>query len=103
MSADRPTDSDRDRAAAVELRFYTRDGCHLCDVAYAELAPVADDLGVPIEVIDIDADASLRARWGTLIPVVTIDGNRVFTYRVDAAQARAHLERAIRRRGREAS
>lgn len=82
-----------------ELRFYTREACCLCDDALAVLRPVASALGVPIETIDIDGDTGLRERFGTLVPVVTLDGNAIFTYRVDAAQARAHLERALGRRG----
>lgn len=87
MSADTP-----------QLHFYTRKACCLCDVAYEVLEPVATAMGVPIETIDIDQDPTLRERFGTLVPVVTLDGNAIFTYRVDAEQARAHLERARARR-----
>jgi len=58
--------------------LYSRSGCHLCDEAAALLA----SHGVSVEVVDIDADPQLRARYDQCVPVVVIDGKERFRGRV---------------------
>jgi hypothetical protein len=52
---------------------------------------VADELGLELEVVDIGGDLGLEARYRQHIPVVEIDGERAFTYFVDADALRARL------------
>lgn len=53
--------------------IYTRQECHLCDVAKDTLHRFA--LWLPeIEEIDVDESAELTARYGETVPVVEIDG-----------------------------
>jgi glutaredoxin len=59
--------------------LYTRTGCHLCDEALA----VLNRHGVRPEVVDIDRDSDLVARYGDCVPVVLIDGRLRFRGRVD--------------------
>lgn len=65
------------------LDFYARDGCHLCDEARADLQAVLENRvrrGDPIarvRVLDVDADAELKRRYGGLIPVMAIGGNEL--------------------------
>ena len=54
--------------------IYTRSGCHLCKEA--ELLLVRH--GLRPELIDIDADATLRERYNDCVPVVLIDGKERF-------------------------
>ncbi|RPI82577.1 MAG: glutaredoxin family protein, partial [Planctomycetaceae bacterium] len=61
---------------------YSRDGCHLCDDAKELLADYAEYLPEVVEV-DIDSDPRLRERYGTVIPVVEIDGRERFRGRID--------------------
>ena len=52
----------------------------------AELAPLADAAGVRIVEIDVDADPSMEARFGDLVPVLllgSIDGVELCHYRLD--------------------
>jgi hypothetical protein len=42
-----------------------------------------EELGFELELVDIDGDPELEARYRELIPVVEIDGRRAFTYFVD--------------------
>ena len=53
--------------------LYSRDDCHLCHLALETLLEHREFLP-PIEEIDIDSDAELSERFGTLIPVIEIDG-----------------------------
>lgn len=50
-----------------------------------------EDLPFDLDVVDIDGDAGLVARYRTEIPVVLIDGAPAFRYRVDADELRARL------------
>ena len=59
----------------AETRFlvYTREGCALCDEFIADLAPLLDTF----EVLDVDADATTRRRFGLKVPVLTCEGSVV--------------------------
>jgi glutaredoxin len=50
--------------------LYSRNGCHLCDLAEQLLI----EHGLRPVVVDIDADANLVERFNTCVPVVEIDG-----------------------------
>ena len=52
-----------------------------------------DELGFELEEVTIDGDPALEARYRELIPVVEIDGERVFTYYVHENAFRRRLER----------
>ncbi|HEX4414748.1 MAG TPA: glutaredoxin family protein [Lacipirellulaceae bacterium] len=65
--------------------LYSRDGCHLCDVAKKLLT----EHGLQPEVIDIDNDPELAAQFNTCVPVVEIDGKIRF---------RGHVNRVLLRR-----
>lgn len=67
---------------------YTREGCHLCELAEQVLAKY----GLAIERVDIDHDPALRDRYGTCIPVVWIDGRERFRGRVNEVLLRRLLK-----------
>jgi hypothetical protein len=46
-----------------------------------------------LRFINIETDSALEAQYGTEIPVVTINGNKAFKYRVDEVE----LERKVKR------
>jgi glutaredoxin len=70
-----------------DVVLYTRQGCHLCDVAKEIL--IQHGL-LPVEV-DIDADDALRERFTQCVPVVEIDGRIRFRGRVDEVLLRRLL------------
>ncbi len=51
----------------ADLQFLTRQGCHLCEDALRLLR------GVPLEMIDIDADPELLEQYDERVPVL-LDG-----------------------------
>lgn len=59
--------------------IYTRRGCHLCEDAQRLL----ERYGLTPELIDVDADPALRARYDACVPVVWIDGKERFRGRID--------------------
>jgi glutaredoxin len=78
----------------VPVTVYTREGCHLCDEAVETLQSVADEAGVDLalELVDVDADESLREQYGDRVPVVTVGGDRAFEYRVEEDELRRLFE-----------
>lgn len=87
--ASRPADGGR--TVTTTLNVFSRRGCHLCEVLLEELLPLVRTRAC-VEVIDVDANAQLAARYGLLVPVVELDGREICRYRLD----RGAVERALR-------
>jgi len=62
-----------------QITLFSRQGCHLCDVA----ADILLRHRLTFEVIDIDADPALREQYNECVPVVVIDGKERFRGRVN--------------------
>ena len=69
-------------------------GCHLCERALAQLRALRDELGFELEEVPIDGDPELEARYREWLPVVELDGERLFTYYVHEEALRRRLARA---------
>jgi len=52
------------------LTLYSTDGCHLCESAERMLRSMPELRRVTLDVVDIVDDATLLARYGTMIPVL---------------------------------
>jgi Glutaredoxin-like domain (DUF836) len=67
------------------MRFllYSRPGCGLCDELLSELATLPAAQGIPIDVVDVDRDPVIRARYGHKIPVLLLAGELVCHGRLD--------------------
>ncbi len=72
----------------MQLTLFQRDDCHLCDQAYEVLvaARVAD-----LEVVWIDGDVALEARYGTRVPVLRRDDGGELDWPFDAVKVRAFV------------
>jgi len=66
----------------VKLVLVTREGCHLCDQALAELRA----LGHEPELVDVDADERLHDLYDWRVPVVLVDGRVVAEGKVSQEQ-----------------
>jgi hypothetical protein len=73
---------------------YHADGCHLCERALAQVRALRDELGFELEEIAIDGDPELEARYREWLPVVELDGERLFTYFVHEDAFRRRLSAA---------
>ena len=69
--------------------LYTAHGCHLCEQARA----VLDDEGVAYEQVEITGDPALEAAYREWLPVVEIDGERAFVYRIPRETLRRRLQK----------
>jgi len=72
--------------------IYTREGCGLCDKAKEKVERVARDYPIELEMVDIAQDAALEDAYGQLIPVIHIDGEKVFVSKVTELWLRRELE-----------
>ena len=75
----------------AHLVLYGRAWCHLCEDMHAALAPLAQAAGARLDVVDVDADPALVARYDELVPVLVCDGVELCHYRLDEARVRGAL------------
>ena len=69
--------------------LYTARGCHLCEQARA----VLDAEAVAYDDVDITGDAALEAAYREWLPVLVIDGERAFVYRIPPETLRRRLRK----------
>ncbi|MFR9801615.1 glutaredoxin family protein [Pseudonocardia sp. RS010] len=77
----------------MTVTVLSRAGCHLCEVAEADVARICGELGVEWRAEDVDADPELRAEYGDMVPVILIDGKQHGYYRVEEERFRKALTR----------
>lgn len=73
------------------VTVYTRAGCHLCEVAEADVARICGELGLPWDAVDVDGDPELRAEYGDRVPVIMVDGREHGFWRVEEPRLRRAL------------
>ena len=82
------------------LTLLSRSYCHLCDEMAEALAPIAAAHGASVEIVDVDADPSVEAAWGELVPVLLLggaeDGVELCHYHLDAERVAGALAAAGR-------
>jgi glutaredoxin len=69
-------------------------GCHLCERALGQLRLLREELGFELDEVAIDGDPELEARYREWLPVVELDGERLFTYYVHEDALRRRLAAA---------
>ena len=81
------------------LTLYTREACHLCDVALSVVREVRKTREFELAVVDIDRElGSADARFAVYtneVPVIEINGRKAFKFRVQVAALEKALERAL--------
>jgi glutaredoxin len=81
-------------AGPRDVTIYSRPGCHLCEEAKAQIAPLLAEFGARLTEINIDEDAELRARYDYDVPVIFIGARKAAKHRVDLKQFRRQLRDA---------
>jgi hypothetical protein len=75
--------------------FYSRSYCHLCEDMLAALQAfmARQGLAYTVDVVDVDADPALVARYDELVPVLVAapGGIELCHYFLDEAALRRHL------------
>jgi glutaredoxin len=66
-----------------QVVVYSRKGCHLCEIVKETLTKLHRRGGFTLQEVDVDTDDLLRRQFTDEVPVVFIDGNKAFKYRMD--------------------
>ncbi|HEX8092168.1 MAG TPA: glutaredoxin family protein [Blastocatellia bacterium] len=82
----------------ASVTIYSRPDCHLCEEAKANIRAAGCGDQFTLEEINIDEDAALRDSLQFDIPVIFINGVKVFKHKVDAREFKRKLAK-MRRKG----
>src|SRR5262249_4877097 len=80
-------DHTRDLPVTARVVLYVGRGCHLCERARETL----EAEGVGYEAVDITGDPALEEAYREWVPVLEIDGQRAFVYRIPVDALRRKL------------
>jgi thiol-disulfide isomerase/thioredoxin len=76
---------------AIDLTLLSRSYCHLCQEMEVALAPLAEEFGALVTVLEVDSDAQLEARYDELVPVLLHGESEICHYFLDEAKTREYL------------
>ena len=71
------------------ITLYTREGCHLCEEARAQIVPLLGQFGATFREVDIDDDPVLHDRFTNDVPVIFVGSRLASQHRVDADRLKA--------------
>jgi thioredoxin reductase (NADPH) len=71
--------------------LYGRVYCHLCDEMLAALEVLRGEYSFDIELLDVDADPALEAKYDELVPVLEANGTELCHYFLDEPKVREYL------------
>jgi hypothetical protein len=78
----------------IRLKLLSRPGCRLCEDMRRDVDAALSDSARDWEIVDVDSDPSLAARWGEAIPVLYVNGRLFAKTRLPRLAARLRLFRA---------
>jgi thiol-disulfide isomerase/thioredoxin len=76
---------------AIDLTLLSRSYCHLCQEMEVALAPLAEEFGALVTVLEVDSDPQLEARYDELVPVLLHGESEICHYFLDEAKTREYL------------
>jgi thiol-disulfide isomerase/thioredoxin len=77
--------------ASPTLTVYSRTYCHLCDELIAGLQTLQARFRFDLEIVDVDSDEALEARYGEDVPVVEHASYELCRHRLDVALVTDYL------------
>jgi len=82
-----------DRKSEMQLTLYLRRDCHLCAEMHRELLDFPLPPAFTLELVDIDGDADLVARYDHKVPVLVGGDEEICHYFLDEPQLAEYLSR----------
>ena len=70
---------------------YSRGYCHLCDDMIEALRALQAGQRFELDIVDVDTDPRLEARYGELVPVLVHGERELCHYHLDAPAVTAYL------------
>ncbi len=83
-------------AGRIQLEILTKDDCPLCDDAKDVVRQVLPAYPADLTLTDITTDAGLFAAYKEKIPVLRINGEDTFVYKVHPVTLRKKLDLLIK-------
>jgi glutaredoxin len=77
----------------LKVELYTKKDCSLCVVAREIILRVLKEIPFEFQEVDIESDEDLFEKFKEEIPVVFVNGERAFTYRVNEERLRRILRK----------
>lgn len=77
----------------MQLILYVRRDCHLCADMHRDLLALEPRLPIRVDLVDIDSDAELAARYGHKVPVLVAGDEEICHYFLDEPQLDEYLNR----------
>jgi glutaredoxin len=75
------------------VTLYGKPGCHLCEEARAVVERVRAQRTFDLREVDVTLDPVLYREYGERIPVLALDGQELFEFRVEEAGLVERLDR----------
>ena len=79
----------------ITIEIMTKKDCCLCDDAKAIIEQVIAEFPAELKMTDIESDPELFERYQEKIPVVLINGEESFVYKVNPITLRKKLEKLL--------
>ena len=80
-----------------EVTLYQRDGCHLCEIALAQLSEIKRVHDFELTQVDIEASDELHALYLERIPVIALGGVELYDFEIDRVDLESRLSAAAAR------
>lgn len=80
--------------ANIEVTFYTKAGCHLCEEARELLEEQAEQTEYTLTEIDIRSDLAIFELYRYRIPVIVINQETLLEGRIDAQELASAFQQA---------
>lgn len=79
----------------MKITIYSKKDCHLCEEAKALLVRFANQYPIEIEELNIEEDEGLFEKYRDEIPVIFLNGRKLFKYRIDEKKLRKVIQSAL--------
>ncbi len=76
---------------SVKLTLYTRSYCSLCEEMHRALLPHQQRYGFTLELVDVDSDPRLEARFDEVVPVLMAGEREICHYYLDETALRSYF------------
>ncbi len=83
----------------ITIEIMTKKDCSLCDEAKEIIQQVIAELPAELKMTDIESDLELFERYKEKIPVVLINGEESFVYKVHPITLRKKLDKLLEAKG----
>ena len=74
-----------------QLTIYQRDGCHLCEIANAQLERLQSEYQFELEQVDIESNDELHRLYLERIPVIALGGEELYDFEIDLQDLKSRL------------